>query len=144
MDKEVHDYKLIFEFLNNFIVVKSLMFCFFDKYFLELIGLKLKVLTIENILPKMIQSKLMKIIPFSPTKIIILAMVKVIVVEFKDNKGGEVSFRERLERNDVVLLYVNLFQEGTVEPWELFDAVEVAFVDDYFGKVGKVYWCQVS
>jgi hypothetical protein len=71
-------------------------------------------------------------------------MIKVIVVEFKDNKGREVSFRKRLEWNDVVLLYVNLFQEGTAEPRELFYAVEVAFVDNYFGKIGKVYWRKVG
>ena len=85
MYKKVNDNKLILELLYYFIIIEGLSFCFFHKYFLKFSRLKLKIMSIENILTKVIQAQLMKSVPFGPVYILILAMIKVIVVEFEHN-----------------------------------------------------------
>jgi hypothetical protein len=144
MGIELIDHKLILKFLNDLMVINRLILCLFDEYFLELIGLELKVLPIEEILTKVIQPQLMKGIPLGPTDVIILTMIKVIVVELENDERRQVDFGEGFERYDIILFNVNLFKEGTVEPWELFYTEKVAFIDDYFGEMGEIDRCEVG
>ena len=129
MHIELFDHKLIFQFLNNLIIIDGLALGLLHKYFLKPLGLEPKILPIEKLLPKMIQPHLMKRIPLSPTDILVLTMIKVIVIELEDNEGREVGFCEGLEGDDVVLLDIDLFEKGTVEVGKGLDGIKVTLVD---------------
>jgi hypothetical protein len=83
MDDKILCNKLAFDPFDDFKIIQSLSLGPFDKYFFQFTGLELKVMCIEKVPTKMIQSQLMKPIPLGTTDKIVLAMIKVIVVEFK-------------------------------------------------------------
>ena len=82
---KMFDNKFMLQLFNYFVILQSLSFGLFNKYFLQLQGLELKVMPVENILIKMIQTHGMKLVPFSATNVLVLAMIKVIIVELEHN-----------------------------------------------------------
>ena len=83
MDHKIYCNELAFHPFNDLKIIQSLAVSPFDKNFFQFTRLELKVMCIEKVLAKMIQAQLMKPIPLGTTDKIVLAMIKVIVVEFK-------------------------------------------------------------
>lgn len=83
MDNKIYCNELAFHPFNDLKIIQSLAVGPFDKNFFQFTRLELKVMSIEKVLAKMIQAQLMKPIPLGTTDKIVLAMIKVIVVEFK-------------------------------------------------------------
>jgi hypothetical protein len=82
---KLKDFEFVFEFIDDSIVVESFPFAFFYEYFFKFVRLTFEIVRVKELLPKVVKPSRMKFFPSCSADETILAMIKIIVVEFKNN-----------------------------------------------------------